>query len=334
MAPRGTHAVQRTDTAGTATTGGRRRSARLASANGRNERSSQGIGDDILVRVRSLIPGLPPAERRVAEILLDAPERMARATISTLARQANTSETTIVRFCRNVGLKGYPELRIALAEAAARGGGDHADKLSLDIGAKDDLADVVAKIGRADSLAIEETTSALDIGVLGEAVDAVAKAHRIDIYGVGASGHVALDLQQKLHRIGLVASAWPDPHMALTSAVLLGRTDVAIGLSHTGTTMDTVDALELASEAGAKTIAITNYPQSPLAGRADLVLCTAARETTFRTGAMASRIAQLTVVDCLFVGVAQRHFAATRRAVERTHQALSSRRYPLRRRTV
>lgn len=333
MAPRSAQTVQRTDTVGTTTTGGRRRSARTASMNGRTERSNQGMGDDILVRVRSLMPGLPPAERRVGEILLAAPERMARATISTLARQANTSETTIVRFCRNVGLKGYPELRIALAEAAARGGGDHWEKLSLDIGPKDDLAEVVAKIGRADALAIEETASALDVSVLADAVDAVAKARRTDIYGVGASGHVALDLQQKLHRIGMVASAWPDPHMALTSAVLLGRTDVAIGLSHTGTTMDTVDALELARQAGARTIAITNYPQSPIAARADLVLCTAARETTFRTGAMASRIAQLTVVDCLFVGVAQRHFAATRRAVERTHQALASRRYPLRRRS-
>ena len=146
------------------------------------------------------------------------------------------------------------------------------------------------------------------------------------MYGVGASGIVALDLQQKLHRIGRVAFAWPDPHMALTSAALLTQGDVAVAISHSGATQDTVDALALADRNGATTVAVTNFPRSPLAELGDHVLTTAARETTFRSGATASRLAQLTVVDCVFVGVAQRTYETSQRALELTHDAVLDRR--------
>jgi len=152
----------------------------------------------------------------------------------------------------------------------------------------------------------------------------------VDIYGIGASGFVAQDLHQKLHRIGLLSSVWPDPHAALTSAVLLGPLDVAIAISHTGTTLDTIEALRVAADCGATTIAITNFGRSPLTKHARHVLTTAARETTFRSGAMASRIAQLAVIDCLFVGVAQRTYERTMRALERTYAVVQNRRTPSR----
>src|SRR5206468_1482606 len=109
---------------------------------------------------------------------------------------------------------------------------------------------------------------------------------------------------------------------ALTSAALLGEGDVAIAISHTGATVDTIEPLAEARRHGALTVALTNFPRSPIVAAADLVLTTAARETTFRSGAMSSRIAQLMVVDCLFVGVAQRSYAQTREALERTYEAV------------
>ncbi len=135
-------------------------------------------------------------------------------------------------------------------------------------------------------------------------------------------------LQQKLHRIGAMAFAWNDPHIALTSATLLARKDVAIAISHSGTTKETIEALEAARNRGATTIAITNFPVSRLASIADLVLTTAARETSLRSGATASRIAALTVVDCLYIAVAQRHLKRARKAVEETRDAVSSHRLP------
>ena len=232
----------------------------------------------------------------------------------------------MIRFCRAVGFSGYPSLRLALAAEGGRSEAGHARDLTGDIVADDDLDEVVEKIAFADARAVQDTARQLDLDQLHAVIDALVAAPRVDVYGVGASGMVAQDLQQKLHRIGRVAFAWPDPHMALTSAALLTSRDVAVGISHSGATQDTLDALEVARRHGATTVAVTNFPRSPLATRADHVLTTAARETTFRSGATASRLAQLTVIDCVFVGVAQRTYDTSQRALELTHDAVVDRR--------
>ena len=280
------------------------------------------------VRIRALLPTLAPAERRVAECVLADPAAVAHSTIGALARRCSTSETTVLRFCRAIGLAGYPALRLALAAEAGRdGAGDgHSRAVSGDIAADDDLDEVVAKIAYADARAVEETADQLDLDTLHQVIAALVAARRVDVYGVGASGFVALDFQQKLHRIGRVAFAWTDPHIALTSAALLTGSDVAVAISHSGATQDTLDAVSLAGRCGATTVAITNFPRSPLARVADHVLTTAARETTFRSGATASRLAQLTVVDCVFVGLAQRTYETAQRALAVTHEAVRDRR--------
>jgi DNA-binding MurR/RpiR family transcriptional regulator len=296
-------------------------------------RTSAGATDpssDILVRMRGALPSLRPAERRVAEVILADPGAAAAVSISALARRCETSESTLMRLCRALGLDRFPELRLALARAATReetqhGYGEH---VSGDISRTDSLDTIVKKIIFSDARAIEETGSTLDLDALRRAVDAIAGARRIDIYGIGVSGFVGMDLHQKLHRIGLFAFAWPDPHAALTSAALLNGDDVAVAISHTGTTIDTVEPLRLARGRGATTIAITNFNPSPITEHASLVLTTAARETTFRSGAMASRIAQLALVDCLFVAIAQRFFDRTVTALESAYAAVQSRRYP------
>jgi DNA-binding MurR/RpiR family transcriptional regulator len=282
-------------------------------------------GDDILVTVRALLPNLAPVEQRVARQVLADPYGTAMQAISELAALCDTSATTVIRFCRAVGLRGYPDLRIALAAAS------HADRSagsepSHDIVPSDDPATIAQKIARADARAVTDTARHLDIDTLVAVVGVLATARRIDIYGVGASGYVALDLQQKLQRIGKPAFAWPDPHMAITSAALLGPADVVVGLSHTGTTADTIDAMREAGGHGARTVAITNFPRSPITVAADFVLLTAARETAFRSGAMTSRIAQLTVVDCLFVVLAQHDLPASQDALERTYEAAQAKR--------
>jgi DNA-binding MurR/RpiR family transcriptional regulator len=287
---------------------------------------------DVIVRIRSLLPSLAPAEQRVGLVITGDPVRAARMTISELAREAETSDATVVRFCRSIDVPSYPDLRIAVATWAGRADAaeDAGLPLSLDIRADDELADIVAKIAASDAKAVRDTGAALDLEQLSLAVDAIVAARRVDIYGVGASSLVASDLQQKLQRIGMVASAWADTHLAITSAATLRPDDVAVGVSHTGTTNDTIDALAQARSRGARTIAVTNFANSPIAAVADILLCTSAHETTFRAGAMASRIAALTVVDCLFVGVAQRNHASALAALAKTHDALRTRRRPQR----
>jgi DNA-binding MurR/RpiR family transcriptional regulator len=283
-----------------------------------------------LVRIRSLLPGLARAEQRVAKVVLDDPSSVARRSITEVALAANTSETTVTRFCKAVGVGGYPQLRIALAADTARSEARSNRKIGGEISASDDLAAVVGKVSFADARAVEETADQIDIATLERVIDLLAEAGRVDVYGVGASAFVAADLQQKLHRIGRVSFAWSDTHIMLTSAAVLRAGDVAVAVSHTGATTDTVEALRVAREHGATTVALTNYPRSPITEVADHVLTTAARETTFRSGATASRIAQLTVIDCLFIGVAQRHMTAASQALEATREAVGSHRLGVR----
>ena len=276
----------------------------------------------LLVRLRALRPSLSPAEDRVAEQVLADPRGTAAMTISELATAATTSETTVLRFSKRLGLSGYPRLRLALAEESARPRALAASQ--TDISAADSIDDVIRKIALADASAVEETAEQLDRDTLAQTAKTIARAVRVDIYGSGASAVVAADLQQKLHRIGCLAFAWSDPHIALTSAALLGPRDIAIGISHSGTTRETIESIATAKANGARTVAITHFPQSPLARAVDLVLTTAARETALRSGATASRIAALTVVDCLYIAVAQRNLRGTRKAVKSTRDAVSS----------
>ena len=281
----------------------------------------------MLIAVRGAVPSLRPAERRVAEAVLADPAGISESSITTVARLCQTSETTVLRFCRAIGLAGYPELRIALARAAQfeETDQDKGAPLTDDIAPNDPLSDVVAKITHADVRAITDTAAALDLAILQKAVDALVAAARIDIYGVGASGLVGTDFHSKLHRIGLISFIATDLRSALTSAALLGPGDVALGISHTGTTTDVVDALREARRQGAMTIAVTNYARSPITAEADLILVTAARETTFRTGAMASRSAALAVLDCLFAGVAQHNYERSIESLENAQAMLSGR---------
>lgn len=279
-----------------------------------------------LVRIRSLLPGLARAEQRVAKVVLDNPSTVARRSITEVAEAAGTSETTVTRFCKAIGVGGYPELRIALAADTARTEMRVDRDLGGEIDPADDLKTVVGKVTFADARAVEETAEQLDIEVLAQVVAAISTARRVDVYGVGASAFVAADLQQKLHRIGRTSFAWSDTHIMLTSAAVLTGDDVAVAISHTGATTDTVEALRVARVRGATTVSLTNYPTSPIAEVSDHVLTTAARETTFRSGATASRIAQLTVVDCLFIGIAQHHIDQSITALDATRDAVSAHR--------
>lgn len=281
----------------------------------------------VLIRVRRALPNLRPAEQRVAQAVLEDPAGTSESSITTVAKLCDTSETTVLRFCRAIGLAGYPELRIALARAAQWEENDQNNGAPRTgpIIETDSLADVVGKIAYADARAISDTARTLDLAVLEKIVDVIAGARRLDIYGVGASGLVAEDLKQKLHRIGLVCHSSSEVHVGLTSAAVLGPGDVALGISHSGNTVDTVDVLRIARKRGATTIAVTNYDKSPIAEVADLILVTAANESTFRSGAMSSRIAQLALVDCIFAGVAQRSYDQAMAALESTHAAVDSR---------
>lgn len=284
---------------------------------------SSSTDSSVLATLRGVLPSLSPSESRVAKAAIADPAGSAASTIAEMAHRCETSETTVIRLCRTIGFHGYPEFRLALAAAAAASPGDDS-YVSGEILPTDTADQVLRKVTGADAQAITETAGHVSISSLEDAARAIGAAGQIDLFGAGASSFVAQDMQFKLHRIGLTTHCSAASDLAISSAALLNDGDVALGLSHTGATPDTIRFLEVAAESGATTIAITNHPRAPLGDPADIVVTTAARETTFRSGAMASRIAQLTIVDVLFVLVAQGRVDVAMEAMQRTYDAVRS----------
>lgn len=281
----------------------------------------------VLVAVRDALPALHPAERKIADDLLADPERFARRSISETAAQAGTSTATVVRFYQRIGYPRFKDLRHDLAQESYRErlATEDSPADASDIARDDTLAQVIAKVARDETHSIGDTAELLDTAVLADAVQLIAGAQRTDIFGVGASSIAGVDLQRKLSRIGRTAIDWAESHVAWTSASVLGSDAVAVAISHSGSTVDTIEFLRLARASGASTIAITNFAQSPLTAEADVVLRTAARETAFRSGALGSRIAQLMIVDCLFVGVVQTSYDSSMAAIRTTYDAVRPR---------
>ncbi|MEU1728386.1 MurR/RpiR family transcriptional regulator [Actinomadura sp. ATCC 39365] len=287
------------------------------------------VEDDgsLLIRIRAAMPALRPSERRIAETFTGDPAAAANLSIAELAARCATSTTSVVRFYQRMGYAHFKDFRIDLTRAAAREEltTSSLPEVSGDIDRHDSLEGIVSKVATNETLSIADTARSLDMQALGRAVSLLLAARRIDTFGVGASALVGLDLQQKLSRIGRTAINWHDAHSAWTSAATLDAGCVAVAVSHTGATVDTVEFLAIARRSGAATVAITNFRDSPLAGTADVTLTTAARETQFRSGALGSRIAQLMVVDCLFTGVAAASYDESMAALRNTYAVVHDR---------
>ncbi|UGY92099.1 MurR/RpiR family transcriptional regulator [Streptomyces gobiensis] len=283
----------------------------------------------LAAKVRTLAPSMTRSMQRVAETVAKDPAGCSALTVTGLAERTGTSEATVVRTSRVLGYPGYRDLRLALAGLAAQQASGAAPAVTADIAVDDPIPDVIAKLALDERQTLADTAAGLDPAQVEAAVSALSAARRIDVYGVGASGLVGQDLVQKLLRIGLVAHAHCDPHLAVTNAVQLCAGDVALAITHSGRTVDVIEPLRVAFDHGATTVAITGHPDGEIAQYADHVLTTStARESELRPAAMSSRTSQLLVVDCLFVGVAQRTYETAAPALSASYEALAHRHSP------
>lgn len=291
-----------------------------------DKREKHPIFGDLLGEIANQIPSFHASEVAIADAILANPELASGMNISQIADKSGTSVASVVRFCKTLGFKGYPEFRMALIGQLSRQIAQGTD-LQLDGGitVDDSAAEVIRKIAYADSLAIKTTAERLDVETFIKTVDAWEAASTIGIIGFASSGYVAMDLQLKLNRLGKRSIAWSDLHTALTSISLLKKGDVLVAISHSGTTLDIIDVISEFKEKGITIVLITNALRSPATAIADLTLFTSARETTLRSGATASRIAQLTVVDCLCVSLAQRNWSGTKAALDQSRAAVGRR---------
>jgi RpiR family transcriptional regulator, carbohydrate utilization regulator len=276
-----------------------------------------------LIRIRSAIESLKPAERSIADFVLANSDQVVQMSISELARDVRVGESTVMRFCRAINYKGYQEFKLRLAQDLV----DPVEYIHEKIRFTDNITNLALKTFQTNRAAVENTQKSLDPEMVEVAVNALNKARRVDIYGAGYSFFTALDAKLKFTRVGLLADAYGDAHLQAMAAATLTARDVAIGISQSGSTTDVVDALSLAHKSGATTISITNFSPSPITKASDIVLLTASPESPLGGEVLTSRIAQLCVIDLLSVAVAVALGEGCLDLIKKTSEAVKKKRY-------
>ncbi|MGN7457297.1 MurR/RpiR family transcriptional regulator [Paenibacillus pasadenensis] len=283
------------------------------------------INDNVLIKIRERKDSLTPVERRVAEYILENKEEIPHLSIKNLAMGSRTSDASVLRFCKTMGYNGYRSFIVSIS--AAMGGKEEPDSGQYtDIQPGDDLQTIISNTARNNIRSIEDTLSLIDRDAVDQAVQVLRTCSRIFLFGIGASGLICLDAEQKFTRINKNCHAYLDGHSQLTAATLVSDKDAAIFISNSGGTEEILDALDIVSKTGARTIAITKYGKSELSERADLLLSISTPEVTIRSGAMGSRIAMLTVVDMLFTGVASADYQEVKHYLTRSRNIIASKR--------
>ena len=256
--------------------------------------------ESIILRIRNYYPSFTKKEKKVADVVLEKAHEIVYLSITEFAEVCNVSETTVVRLCFRLKISGYQEFKLLLAQDTVLPEENLHEKLELE----DDISVLAKKVTNENIQAINNTMRIFSPQELKKAVDVLINANHIEIYGVGASGYSALAAGFELKRLGLYVNAYIDPHIQAMSASLLTEKDAVIGISHTGSTRDTIDSLKVAKKAGASIICITNHSKSPITRYADIMLLTSVVETPLRSGALTSRMAQLHVIDLLHTSIA------------------------------
>lgn len=271
-----------------------------------------------LAVVQAEVGHLTPALKRLAAVVLERPDRVIYQSVTELAEDAHVGEASVIRFCRDLGFRGFQDFKLALAADLALRPEGGASK------GAETLAELLEATTQEGILALRETSASLSVEALEAAVTALLGAAVVLVYGAGASGVTAKDFAYKLLRLGYPVLAPTDAHLAAMQAATLPENAVVIGLTRSGSTLDTLKVLELARTRGATTVTLSQRLKSPAAAQADITLYTASSESPLTGGSIPSKLGQLLVLDVLFRGLLKRKGDAEK-SVADTAQAVADR---------
>ena len=276
----------------------------------------------IILKMQTLRDSLSKSEQKVVDYITTAPDQVIYLSVAELALNAGVSDPTVVRTCRSIGLSGYQELKVTLAQDLV----SPLQSIHEEILEGDSTTTIVDKVFMSTIHALKYTREIMRDRVLEAAVQAIMDSKKIVIFGLGNSHSIAIDLQHKLMRLGYSATAYTDPHMAAIAAAYVGSGDLAFAISHSGSSKDTVENARLAKKNGASLIALTNIGTTPLSKIADINLHTASKETKYHIVALSSRIAQIAIIDAIYTVIAVRQKSAVE-GFRNVEKALESKKY-------
>ncbi|MGL4268613.1 MAG: MurR/RpiR family transcriptional regulator [Plesiomonas sp.] len=275
-----------------------------------------------LDKIQKSLEHFSKSERKVAEVIIASPQTAIHSSIATLAKMADVSEPTVNRFCRRLDTKGFPDFKLHLAQSLANG----TPYVNRNVEEDDAAEAYTAKIFESTMASLEVAKNSLDTGAVNRAVDLLTQAKKISFFGLGSSAAVAHDAMNKFFRFNVPVLWFDDVVMQRMSCMNVNENDVIVLISHTGRTKSLVEVAQLARENDATVIAITSEG-SPLAREASLALTLDVPEDTDVYMPMASRIAQLTLIDVLATGFTLRRGAKFRDNLKRVKDALRDSRF-------
>ena len=259
-------------------------------------------------------------EKKLAKYVLENKDEVVNLSAQELSDRADISPAAVVRFSKTLGYKGFTALKVDLAKDRDEVEND----TSVIIDGNDSLKDIVRKVKVSNISSIEETIGLINMETLNKVIDSMLNARKIYLFGIGASGLVAMDFLHKLLRINKNAIYQIDPHIQISSAVHIEPEDIAIGISYSGETNEINIPMKIAKENGAKTVSITRYNKNTLAKLVDYPIYLPNDEKEIRVGAITSRIDALTIVDILYLGFAKNDLERTKEDIKKTREAINS----------
>ena len=269
-----------------------------------------------LARIRSKLPNLATAERQAADWILQRPEELIHSSMAQVARECGVSDTTVLRFCRAAGFRGYMDLKLSIARDLA----SPTQLIHDDIEEGDDPAIIARKLFMSHIQALHDTLEMLDKDAIKRAVNLIIEADRIFIIGVGTSNPIAHEAYNKFFRLGFNCHIQTDSYLQLMEASLVDSGTLMIAISQSGSSADPVLTMEQAKQNGAKSIVITGNAESPLTRLADVILLAVSQET--RVESVASHIAQMTIIDTLYTIVSLHMLPTTTKNEEKIWKAI------------
>lgn len=277
----------------------------------------------ILIMIKSVYQSLSKAEQKVADFVLKNADETIYSSVTLLAEKAGVGETSVIRFCRKLGCRGFQDFKLSIAQDLV----NPTEQVNGEIKEDDSIETICNKITSHNISALNNTTSLLSKHELMKATNTFEMAKKIYFFGIGSSGITANDAKYRFMRLGFNADSATDSHIIAMNASLVSKEDVVVGISSSGSTKDLVEGIKIAKKNGAHIIALTNHAKSPITLYADTVLLSASKETPFQGGAFASKIAQIHVLDLLSTLIALNQKDRTYSAIERTAKAVVDKLY-------
>jgi RpiR family transcriptional regulator, carbohydrate utilization regulator len=274
---------------------------------------------NLLKRLAQNQTDLRRSERKVAQFVLKHPSDIINMRITDLAAKATVSEPTVIRFCRALGFEGFQSFKVQLAQQLGSSG----TFSQFSVKDTDSVADLSRKVFDSTIGSLLNVRDELDLAAMEQAIMALSQADRVEFYGFGASGSVAIDAQHKFFRLQVSAAAYTDPHIQHMSAISLKERDVVVAISQSGRTKALIQSVNLAKEAGATVIGLVPHG-TPLASLCALPIHINVVENHHIFTPVSSRIAHLVVIDLLAMGVAQHRGDKLKDHLRRMNRSLRS----------